>query len=449
MFQLLAGVVFERTGNPEALERFNRAATLEPDLKLAHLLAARLAVLQLGPERAKPTLDLASAHLGQGPAVQVLSGLAWASAPPSNVAAPEPPSAEALSDLAPFLRQTANAVEAVRAHREGHPEKVDPAFQRALAPSAPPALAAWIGYQALQAGDIPVARAAVVEAMDLSAPRDDSKALAVRIALADGRLAEAQAAARTLDPSSRDALLIETVTAYENLESLQTSKLSASLPSDAAAGGTLQALRSSSKIMLGQLRSKGNLLTELSNDAQVWGPLVALDLALDSGQLDFAQQILDAHPKSVELPAYAARAARLRRYRGQLDAALGLIAPLLQAKSPSLRVGVEAVLGFVEAGRATAAQSTLDQFADVAGDLGPWLTGFVECSRGRATGAVKHLSKLSLPAKNEPLLLQTLALRALAAAKDRRAKSYYAELTRRFPSQPEVHEAGKALGLIE
>ncbi|HVZ35385.1 MAG TPA: hypothetical protein VG963_23320, partial [Polyangiaceae bacterium] len=39
LFQLFAGAVFERAGNPDALQRFQRAAALEPDLKLAHLLA--------------------------------------------------------------------------------------------------------------------------------------------------------------------------------------------------------------------------------------------------------------------------------------------------------------------------------------------------------------------------------------------------------------------------
>jgi hypothetical protein len=92
LYQLLVGATFERAGNPMALERFVSATTLQPDLKLAHLMAARLALLQLGPEKAKPTLELAYARLGPGPAEQVLRGLAWASSPAANV--PRPGAAE-------------------------------------------------------------------------------------------------------------------------------------------------------------------------------------------------------------------------------------------------------------------------------------------------------------------------------------------------------------------
>jgi hypothetical protein len=441
LYQLFVGAMFERAGNSQALERFQSAVALQPDLKLAHLMAARLALLQLGPERAKPTLDLASAHLGPGPADQVLRALAWASAPAGATSAPELPNADALRELPPFVRSTASAVEAVRAHREGHPEQVDAAFQRALGPATEPVLAAWIGYQALAAGDVPIARSAAIKAMELSALHEDSQALAARIALADGRWIEARDAARGLDPKSVDALLIEVVSAYENLQSADTARLVGSLPSDASSNTTLRALRESAKVMLGQLRGKADLTKQLGSDAQVWGPLVALDLALDSGQLDVAEQILQAHQKSADQPSYAARAVRLRRYQGQADAALECAKPLLDAKAVTPRGSAEAVLAFVDAGRAAAAASTLSQVGDHAGALTPWLSALVEAAQGRAKVAAKQLTHLALPGKSEPLLVQTVALRSLVAAKDRRAKMYQSELARRFANHPEIKRA--------
>jgi hypothetical protein len=41
-----------------------------------------------------------------------------------------------------------------------------------------------------------------------------------------------------------------------------------------------------------------------------------------------------------------------------------------------------------------------------------------------------------------------VALRALGAAKDRRAKAYYSQLERRFKGQPDVALTGKRLGIL-
>jgi hypothetical protein len=443
LYQLFAGAMFERAGNSQALERLQSAAALQPDLDLAHLMAARLALLQLGPEQAKTTVEMATAHLGPGPATQVLQALDWASAPAGAAAAPELPSAEALSELPPFLRSTAAAVEGVRAHREGHPEQVDAAFQRALGPATEPVLAAWIGYQALDAGDVQVARSAALRAMELSALHSDSQALAARIALAEGRLPEARDAARGLDPKSQDALLIEVVSAYEDLQSNETQRLASSLPNDATSNATLRALRESGKVMLGQLRNKGDIATQLAGDAQVWGALIAIDLALDNGQLELAEQLLQARQKSAEQPSYAARAVRLKRYQGQADAALERVRPLLDSKLVSPRAAGEAVLAFLDAGRAAAAASALSRVGDNAGALAPWLSALVEAARGQTKPAARALAQQPLPSKSEPLLVQTVALRGLVAVKDRRAKAYQNELGRRFPSHPEIKLAGR------
>jgi predicted Zn-dependent protease len=443
LYQLFVGALFERAGNPQALERFQSAVALQPDLDLAHLMAARLALLQLGPEKAKSTLDVASAHLGPGPAEQILRGLAWASTAAGTGPTPEAPSEEALRELPPFLRSTAHAVEAVRAHREGRFEQVNAAFQRALGPATEPALAAWIGYQALDAGDVQTARSAALKAMEMSALHQDSEALAARIALADGRLKEARDAGRGLDPRSRDALLLEIVSAYEGLQATDLTRLGAELPADARSGSNLLALRDSSKVMLGQLRAKPDVVKQLGNHAQVWGPLVALDLALDAGQLESAERLLQTHQKSADALSYATRAARLHRYQGRSEAALDRIHILLDQTSGSPRAAAEAVLGLLDAGRASAAASTLERMGDDAGTLTPWLGALVDAAQGRGKVAAKLLVGRPLPGKNAPVLLQTVALRSLVAVKDRRAKAYGNELKRRIPNHPELKLAGR------
>lgn len=444
LYQLLAGAVFERAGNPDALERYTRATNLQPDLKLAHLLTARLALVQLGPAEAKTRLEIAYGRLGQGPAAAVLRGLEWAT---SNTDAPAPslPAAEHLTDTPALLRMTASAVEAVKAQREARTEDAAQAFRRALGPDTTPAMAAWIGYQALEAGDVEIARAAALKAMELSALHKSSRALAARIALAEGRLEAARDAVRGLDPSSRDALLIEAVSAYESLQGAATLRLLATLPADAAAEATFLALRESERAIAGQTRWQPRVLDELKSQNQIWGAVLAFDVALDNGQLEFAETLASARGWTGEMAPLAARLMRLRRYQGQLESALSLAPVVLASKPPGPRGIAELVVTFLDAGRVAAATTTLADAGDAAFELAPWLQALVDSAGGRHTAAAKHVAELELPARAEPLILQVTALRALVATKDRRAKPHLAQLQKRFPSHPDVQAAQKQL----
>ena len=146
----------------------------------------------------------------------------------------------------------------------------------------------------------------------------------------------------------------------------------------------------------------------------------------------------------VSRPSHAVRQLRLRRYQGNVNAALDLVAPLTNAKNSSPRAAAEAVLALVDAERVAAAESTLSALGDAAGDLAPWLGAVVEAARGRAPGAAKAIAELALPTKADPVLVQVVALRALAGAKDRRAKGYQAELTRRLAAHPDVRQVADA-----
>src|SRR5690606_2582011 len=156
----------------------------------------------------------------------------------------------------------------------------------ARGPSATPAVADWIGYQALVAGDVEIARRAAVKAVQLSALHKGSHALAARIALAEGRLDAAREAVRDVDPSSRDALLIEAVSAYENLRGPESVRLLSSLPVDPAIGPTLEALRAGDDVIAGTRRVKDGALEQLAAERRLWGAIIAVDLALDTGRLE-------------------------------------------------------------------------------------------------------------------------------------------------------------------
>jgi hypothetical protein len=448
-YQLLAGIVFERAGNPEALDRYKAAVALQPDLKLAHLLTARLALLSSGPDAAKSLVEIATAQLGPGAATDVLVGLSWAASPYTGTQAPALPSGEALANLSPLMQDTLSAVLAVQAQRDGRLEDSMAAYERALGPAATPAMAAWLGYQALDAGDVEIARLAALKAMQLSALHGGSQALSARIALAEGRLEQAREAVRGVDPTSRDAVLIEAVSAYENLQGKQAVQLVSTLPVDPAVATTLEALRESDKAISLSSRPKDERLDQLASEQRLWGSVVAVDLALDSGRLDIAERISGSRGWDPKLPAYAARLMRLRRYLGQGSAALELAPVLSDEKQATPRALAELVLTLVGEGRSAAATTALANMQAAAGALEPWLQALVETTRGRQPNAAKALAALEPPAKSRPALEQVLALRALAAVKDRRAKAYYTQLERRFRGHPDVIAAGKQLGIIK
>ena len=449
LYQLFAGVTFERAGNPVALERYTLATRLSPELKLAHLSAARLSLLQRGPVESKSLVEIAGARLGPGAAADVLRGLEWAASPFTTAPAPTLPNTEATADLSPILQETAHAVGAVRALREGKTQESMAEFKQALGPATTPALAAWIGYQALDAGDVEVARLSALKAMQLSVQHQSSQALAARIALAEGRLDAARDAVKGVDPSSRDAVLIEAVTAYENLRGADAARMVASLPTEPAATATLEALRDSDKVVAGVARPKDERLNTLAEEQRLWGAEIAVDLALDSGRLELAERLATARAWDAKVPAHAARLMRLRRYQGQGAAALELAQGLVDREHASVRAVAEVVLGFVSEGRVAAATSALRELNAAAGNVGPWLEILVEAAAGRQPNAAKMAAGHEPPGKNTPLLEQVVALRALAAAKDRRAKPYYGQLDRRFRGQPDVALAGKELGLVK
>ncbi len=320
------------------------------------------------------------------------------------------------------------------------------AFERALGTSATPAMAAWIGYQALDAGDVEIARLAALKAVQLSVVHGGSQTLAARIALAEGRLDAAREAARGADPSSRDALLIEAASAYENLQGPETARLVARLPIDPANAATLDALAAGDKAIAGTLRAKDERLEQLATEPRLWGSIVAVDLALDSGRLEAAERIASAWDAKV--PAYATRLMRLRRYQEHGSAALELAPVLLEPKTATPRAVAEVVLAFVAEGRAAAATTALRDMSSAAGALTPWLESLVEVARGREPNARKLVAGLLPPEKDKPLLEQVVALRALAITKDRRAKAYYGQLERRFRGHPDVALAGRQLGLL-
>src|SRR5690606_15796714 len=122
-------------------------------------------------------------------------------------------------------------------------------------------------------------------------------------------------------------------------------------------------------------------LDQLSGVQRLWGAIIAVDLALDTGRLEAAERISKGWDPKV--PAHATRLMRLARYQGRGPVALELAPALLDAKVATPRSVSELVLAFVSEGRVAAATSALDDQKAAAAELTPWLDAIVEEARGR------------------------------------------------------------------
>ena len=305
-YQLLAGVVFERAGDERALERFQQALELDGKLQLAHVMAATLAGLELEPEAAQPILDAAYAALGEGHAARALRRLAWARASGAGDTAPAALEPNERGALLPPLRSAEAAVTALSLSRAGKREEAARGFNEATELATSPALATWIGYRALEAGHPSVARAAALRALQLSALYPRAQALATRVALSEGRLADAERAAASLGPMATEPLLIRAASAYENLDPVELGKQLASLPGGFESSPTLGALGQAQKVLLGKGALKRQTVDNIANERQIWGPMIALDAALT--------RATSSLPRAWSPRASSSRASRRKRY---------------------------------------------------------------------------------------------------------------------------------------
>jgi hypothetical protein len=435
-YQLLAGVVFERAGDERALERYNLAAA-RGSSQLAHVMAARLATIELEPSAAQATQDAAYAALGADPASDTLRGLAWAAAGAEGT--PPAPLGDAAKASLPLpLRAVERAVSAIAASAANQHDEAVRAFEEATKTASSPALATWIGYRAVERGYTAVARAAALSAAQLSVAYPKAQALATRVALSDGRFADAERLANNLGPMAQEPLWIRAAGAYENLQADTLATQLASFPSGSEASGTVAALMRAPQVLSGRPGLKKGELDRWASERQIWGTFIALDAALDAGNLKWADAAAAGRQWDPTQPAAALRLTRLARYKGELERALKSAPALLEAAAGNPRYLCESVLVLVDAGRADEAVPLLQKSAAGAGDLAPWLNALVDAGRGNASAAALRIAKVATPGSDAPLDAQVLALRALARSGDRRARPYLASLQARFPRHPDV-----------
>jgi hypothetical protein len=422
-YQLVAGAVLERAGDIRALERFERARALDPKLPLADLFLARLALLELGPEKARPVLDSFKKKTKDTAAIQALEALYWAQGRDRKIplGASATPSEAGESKLVFPLRPIRHVVAAVQAIDSGDYKEATRAIEAGLERTRSPAMATRLGFLAIQSDNEQLARKAALRALSFSAVYPGARVLAARVALLGGRLGEAQKAVEELDAESSDVAIVRAVVAYETLD---LSALESALTAfgEDKARPELAALVAGPGTILGTAYPDEAELQKIAQPHVPWGTLVAVDAALDSGQLEFAEEVTNDWPKGAGRPAHNLRQARLARYKGEREAALKFSEAALAA--PTFAAVSERVLSLLFAEQIPAARSVVAAYPALLGPSAGWLSILIDVADGRDKQAKASASNKDFPPEATPLSLRLLAARALAVSGDKRAKDF-------------------------
>jgi hypothetical protein len=447
-YQLAAGAVLERAGDLRAIERYEVARSLDPKLVAAEILLARLALFELGKKRAEPVIESLAQKLGDHPYVRALRALAWVVESDRGEDAPADArlTPEDAAKLPAPLAAVPHMLDAARAVKAGEHEKLASSLDAAIRIADSPALAAGLGFLAIEAGDETLARKAALKAVSFAAMYPRARTLAARVALLGGRVDEAEKAVEQLDPTSADVAVVRAVAAYESLEPADVDaalKVLAETRGDRA----FSALAAGSGILLGSRYPMKEELGALKDPSIPWGELIVIDSMLEQGDLSGAADLLGKRQGEALRPVHLLRLARLLRYQGKAAEAVDASNRALEG-SVTAPLLVERCYDLVAAGDLKGARTLLAKYPVVLGTLSGWLAAFIdahETEKSPQAQAAARAAKLELPLDASPLAVRLLALRALVVTGDKRAKPYLAGFSRKHPKHPEVALALKDL----
>lgn len=447
-FQLVAGATFERAGDPRAIERYSAAVKLDPELIVAQYLLTRAMAVDGDAHRAA---DLAKEFRmrypsrAEGPA---LVALAWTR---DQVRGDEPPEIKEVTergdDLPVGLRSVPHAARAILALRKGSVDEARPSLQRGLDLADTPGMAAWLGNIALVTGDESLARKAALAAVSFSAVYPPARVLAARVALLGARLDEALKAAEELPPSSPDVAVVTAAVSYEKLDGERMTRAFDAVPDDARKLPFAVPLAQGREVLAGNLGVlTSDKAKDMADDEAPWADLVAMDWALDVGDLDTAKKIGEGwrgDPRAMR----ALRLARLARYEGRLEDAERLSKVAFETGTVTMRVLAERVLTLVALKRDADALALFKSYPNVGGPLAKWLRAYATASHGKIDDARAMVSQEDPPPSAAPMAARVIAAMAYAAMKDtRHGGDYLKPIVQAGVANPDVAFAAEKLG---
>ncbi len=447
-YQLMAGAALERAGDGRARDRYEAATKLDPDLVVAHVGLVRSTAIDGDAAKA---MELAKAFRTKWPdriEGQALVALAWAR-DPARTEQPPVDAAETIAKQAELplgLRFVPHAVAALEAVDKHDFEGAKSQIQKGLVDLEGPGPASWFGLIALQAGDEALAQKAALAAVAFSAVYPPARVLAARVALLGNRLDEALKATEDLDSASPDVAIVRAATAYERVDATSLGAALDAIPGEARKLPFLEALDLAPDVLGGRAKLPSDRLLDMADDDSPWADLVAMDLALDLGDLETADQIAGKWKGSEARPLRALRLSRLARYQNKLEAA--------DAHSQNALIGtvttrslMERVFVLVARDKSHEAGQLLAKYPLVLGTLTGWLGGYVSASAGKIDDARGKTASLEPPPAMAPAPARVLAAVALGAMKDhRRGPDYLHDLFVAGINNPDTAGAAMALG---
>jgi hypothetical protein len=448
-FQLAGGAVLERAGDLRAIERYEAARSLDPKLIPADILLARLALLELGKERAEAVLTALKGKIGDRPALRALRALAWVVDPERSETLPADavlaPADEATLP-APLLAVPA-MVRAAKAVQTADRDSLTKAVDEAIMSADTPSLATSLGFLAIEAGDEKLARKAALRALGFAALYPRARTLAARVALLGGRIDEAQKAIEELDPRSPEVAVVRAVAAYESNEPADVQSAVDAL-GETKAAPAFAALVAAPGILLGNKYPTPEEVKEFAHPNVPWGELIAIDAALDRNELELADGLFLGRGGGALSPVHHLRQARLLRYRDKpADAAAASEKALYGNVTVALLI--ERTYDLVAADDSKGALTLIAKYPAVLGPLAGWLTAFVEGKSPHKpvqAQAAARVAKLDFPPEASPLVVRLIALRAVVLTADKRAPDYLRQMARAAPKHPDVALAIKDFG---
>lgn len=437
-YQLAAAAVLERAGDPRAVERYQAAVQLAPDLAPAEMLLARLLLLERGPDAAKPVIESLRKKTGDTPSTRALSALSWVVSHnrPDELPSEAQLQADDAAKLSAPLAAVPAMVEAAKALNKQDLPAASKAIDSAITLAMTPALAAGLGFLAIEAGDEVVARKAALRALQFSGVYPQARTLAARVALLGGRIDEAQKAIEGLDPASADVAVVRAVVAYESLE---TADLKTALEAlgNSAVGSAFSGLEAAPGIINGTAFPAPAALEEMAAPDKPWGELVAVDAAIETGNLPLAEKILAKRSAETLRPVHLRRLARLRRLQNKLDEALKASSAAAEG-GMALPLLLERVYELLAKEDVSGAKQLAAKYPSLLGPLAGWVGVLTDVAAKQAASAAVRLTKLDLPPDESPLAVRILVARALMTGKDKRGKPYVLALAKKLPKNPDI-----------
>jgi hypothetical protein len=269
--------------------------------------------------------------------------------------------------------------------------------------------------------------------------------LAARVALLAGRLDEAVKATEELDASSPDVALVRAAVSYERLDADGLGRALESVPKDVRKQRAFDGANALFDVMSGRPLPADRALAIAGEDAP-WADLVALDSALDVGDLESAEKIVEKSKQRPMSPMRKLRLARLARYQGKNAEADRLTDEALQG-SITPRALLERVLALVANGKADAVPALLKAYPQTLGPLTKWASAYALAKNGKADEARGRTASDEPPVAAAPLPARLIAAAAIGAMKAPKAADYIRPLAQAGLVNPDVVTAAEAANM--